>query len=476
VVNPAIELAENGVPISQHLAGDIKEAADKKTNEYGEFPKLRSFLTKNDSWPTYFKEGELLKNPRLAKTLRSIAQLGSDGLYTGEMAQQIVNDVEAAGGILSVDDMANYLPTLRSPLIGSASGFTFAGVPPPSSGGATLIGAARFLSGYSSPLSSAPDTLSVHRMVESLRHAFALRMSLCDPDFNKNTTNAAVQDLMEGDYMEKLRQMTKDNDTLPLTLYGGKKWAQLNDLDGMSEAIKDAHEGDRRLRGRLRHLARPFGYLEDSGTSHLSVVDSDGNAVSITSSVNQVFGSYVFSSSTGILLGNTMDDFGNPGRSNYYGLKPSKENFIAAGKKPLSSMSPTMVFRKIENAGDGDLGKLALVIGGSGGPKIITSVLQVFINYCLLGMSLFDAVARPRVHEQLLYHDAAVTTTEKDNLDQGPLIEVSQRTKEALLNRGHAELLDIDYAGTVQAIGIDLETSRLSAVSDIRKGGTPNGY
>eukprot|EP00980_Cylindrotheca_fusiformis_P004801 scaffold1028_cov135-Cylindrotheca_fusiformis.AAC.11 len=476
VVQPAIDLAENGVPVSQHLAFEIKLAAEEASRKHEEFPSLRSFVTKEDSWLTYFKEGDLLKNPKLAKTLRLIATKGSNGLYTGETAQRLADDVKAVGGILSEKDMTNYLPTLRKPLIGTASGFTIAGIPPPSSGGATLMGAARFLSGYPSPLASAPDTLSVHRMVEALRHAFAIRMSLSDPDFNTNKTATAVKDLTEGDYMEKLRQATLDNDTLPLSLYGGKKWAQLKDVDGKSKVAKDAHEGDRRRSRRLRQLSRRFGYLEDSGTSHLSVVDNDGNAVSVTSSINQLFGSYVFSNSTGIVLGNTMDDFGTPGRSDFYGLKPSKENFIAPGKRPLSSMSPTMVFRKINSEPDDNLGKLALVVGGSGGPKIITSTLQVFINYCLLGMPLFEAVVRPRVHEQLLYHDVAVTTTEKSKLEQGPLIEVPQRTKTALLNRGHSQLLEIDYAGTVQAIGIDMETSLLSAVSDVRKGGTPSGY
>ena len=139
-------------------------------------------------------------------------------------------------------------------------------------------------------------------------------------------------------------------------------------------------------------------------------------------------------------------------------------------------MSPTMVFRKVEGASGDDIGKLALVVGGSGGPKIITAVLQVFINFCMLGMPLFDSVARPRVHEQLVYHDAAVTTTEKAFLDQGSLIEVPQRTKDALLKRGHESLLEIDYTGCVQAVAVDLDTNTLSAVSDIRKGGRPAGY
>jgi gamma-glutamyltranspeptidase len=135
-----------------------------------------------------------------------------------------------------------------------------------------------------------------------------------------------------------------------------------------------------------------------------------------------------------------------------------------------------MVFRREEAADEDDWGKLMLVVGGSGGPKIITAVLQVLINYCMLGMSLFESVARPRIHEQLVYHDSATTTTEKALLEQGLLIAVPQRTKNALLSRGHASLLDVDYAGTVQAVAVDLETNTLSAVSDIRKGGTPAGY
>jgi gamma-glutamyltranspeptidase len=140
-------------------------------------------------------------------------------------------------------------------------------------------------------------------------------------------------------------------------------------------------------------------------------------------------------------------------------------------------MSPTLVFRKTQGLSPNPLGKLVLVLGGSGGPKIITSVLQVVINHLLLGMDLFDSIARPRVHDQLIYHGSAVTTTEKSTLSgQGQLVEVSQRTKDALLRRGRDSLLDIDYAGTVQAISIDLETNMLSAASDIRKGGRPAGY
>ena len=170
-------------------------------------------------------------------------------------------------------------------------------------------------------------------------------------------------------------------------------------------------------------------------------------------------------------------DFGTPGRSNYFGLVPSEANFVAPGKKPLSSMSPMMVFRNSDSGATSDRKKtLALVVGGSGGPKIVSSVLQVIFNVCMVGMNLFDSVARSRVHEQLLYHDSAVTTTERSKIHNDIWISVPNRTRGALLRRGHDTLLNIDYAGTVQAVSVDFETKTLAAMSDIRKGGTPAGY
>jgi gamma-glutamyltranspeptidase len=335
VVEPALQLARDGVPVSAHLAGDIQGMKDS-SKSYGDLAAIRRFLTKHDDWDSGFEEGELLRNPQLAETLSRISIHGSKAFYEGDLADIMAKDVQAEGGILTAEDLRNYVPVLRSPVFGTASGYTLVGVPPPSSGGAAVIGAARFLSGYSLPLASSADALAVHRTAEAMRHVFAIRMSLSDPAFFVNKTAHAVQDLTSSSYMESLRNITKDDSTLPLSQYGGTKWAQLNDDAGAKE-VDDAHEGDRRnLRqpnSVYRTLARRFGYLNDFGTTHLSVVDKDGNAVAITSSVNNIFGSHVFSEATGVLLGNTMDDFGNPGRSNFYGLAPSEENFIYPGKR-----------------------------------------------------------------------------------------------------------------------------------------------
>ncbi|CAB9511446.1 Glutathione hydrolase 1 proenzyme [Seminavis robusta] len=488
VVQPAMELARDGIPVYNHLAQDIRTFQIKQKS-HGGFPTLRKLLTHNDDWKHILKEGEILRNPELAKTLQAVMKEGADAVYTGQRAEQLAQEIQKEGGILTKEDFEKYYPTLRSPAMSdNVFGFRVVGVPPPSSGGAAIIGALRFLKGYAAPLASYADTLSVHRMVEALKHVFAIRMSLADPAYpiRNNDTNATTQDavdaLVQGPYMEELRRLTLDDDILNLSHYGGARFAQLHDTDGQKKAT-DAKEGDRRRylkesqqpqQQQRRRLYDPFGYLEDHGTSHLSVVDKHGNAVAMTTSVNAQFGACVVSESTGIVLNNQMDDFGNPGRPNYFGLKPSEANFIQPGKKPLSSMSPTMVFQA---SPDSDrLGQLRLVLGGSGGPKIITAVLQVIINYLLLGKPLFDSVAKPRIHNQLIYHGAATTTLENSVVHPSEInLLVSNRTRTALAKRGHP-LVDIDYAGTVQAVAVDTETGLMEAVCDIRKGGSPVGY
>lgn len=173
-------------------------------------------------------------------------------------------------------------------------------------------------------------------------------------------------------------------------------------------------------------------------------------------------------------------DFGNPGKENYFGLRPSEANFISPGKKPLSSMSPTMVFEAKANSDEPsetrELGDLRLVLGASGGPKIITAVFQVIINYLLLGKPLFDSVAHPRIHNQLIYRGAATTCLENSSVRPSEInLLVSNRTRTALAKRDH-QLVDMDYAGTVQAVAVDPETGLMIAVCDIRKGGSPVGY
>lgn len=299
VVRPVVELARNGAPINGNLAHEIHSTArsyDPNDPGYG----LRKLLTHNDDWSKPLQEGELLKNEKLADTLEAVMNQGADALYKGERAASLAKDIQNAYGVMTKDDIEGYLPTLRSPVVAhDIQGYSIAGVPPPSSGGAAIVAIARFLAGYETPFSSFAETLSIHRYVEACRHAFAMRMSLSDPDYNTQIVRDVVRDMVEGTYISDLRKATRDNTTLPLSKYGGTKWAQLNDTDGGADA-EDAKEGDRRKR--RRRLWREFGYLEDHGTSHFSVVDADGNAVAMTTSVNMYFGSGIVSESTGVSI------------------------------------------------------------------------------------------------------------------------------------------------------------------------------
>jgi gamma-glutamyltranspeptidase len=239
------------------------------------------------------KRATFLTYPALADTLEAIMEEGTAAIYKGERAEKIAQEIQAAGGIITAEDLANYRPTLYHPLVtepGEVMGFTMVGVPPPSSGGCVVIGAARLLSGYKEAMPVFDDTISEHRIVEAMKHAYAIRMSLSDPNFFANVTEAAVKDLMTGPYMESLRQTIQDDDVLHMWAYGGKKWSQLSDSDAKKTKLVMSEEGhdNRRLKGvdsfgnERRRLAG-FQYLNDHGTTHFSIVDKDGNAFTMTS-------------------------------------------------------------------------------------------------------------------------------------------------------------------------------------------------
>jgi len=229
----------------------------------------------------------------------------------------------------------------------------------------------------------------------------------------------------------------------------------------------------------------------------ISVVDKDGNAVSLTSTINTPFGSGVLSPSTGILLNNEMDDFATPLGPDAYGLSPSEANFISPGKRPLSSMSPTMVFHppgylpsdsNATNSTDATdstdstspgPGSLFMVLGAGGGPKIVTATLQTFLNHAFLGYGLYESLARPRVHDQLLRRSAPEALYDFQKIEEAPVpktyLQLSIRERGVLRRRGH-DLLPHEYLGSCQDVAIDLESGDITAVSDAREGGAPAGY
>ena len=430
LVTPAALLAD-GFAVGQQLAVAI--AAN------------RADIAKNAALAAYLMprgvpllEGEMAANRALAATLRAVAAAGPRAaFYTGARAASLAADIRAAGGNLSVADLDGYVPVIRAPLRADTElGVTLLGAPPPSSGGLGLIFLANFIGGYALPWTAAGE-LRWHRLVEGFKHSFAARMALGDPmdPFVRNNS-AAIASLLSPAFADSLRGVTRDNATQPAVNYGGA----LNPLRNGSGVLPDDH-----------------------GTTHLSVVDAQRNAVALTSTINTGFGAKMLSPSTGILLNNEMDDFSTPGQPNAYGLAPSQANFIRPGKRPLSSMSPTVVLQD---------GKLRAVLGASGGPRIITATAQALLRVLALGQDAGAAVAAPRLHHQLLPEVAWAETTVAPD---GSRIAVPMETILALRRRGDT-VNTTDNGAVVQMIHVDPDTGLLHAVSDLRKGGKPAGY
>lgn len=311
--------------------------------------------------------GDIVKQPILAQTLTNIAE-HPDYLYT-TMASTLAAEIQSLGGILTKEDIINYEPVLREPIKANYSGYQYIGVGGSSSGGPIVVGLLKFMSSFSQPIAS-QGPLYYHRLAEAMKHMFAIRLALGDPDY-VNVTDVYGA-LFSDQYMKNLADLTKDDNVLSLDQYGGK-------------------------------FNLEYSPTKDAGTTHLSVIDKDGNAVGLTSTINTYFGSKVISPSTGILWNNQMDDFSIPNASNYFGLAPSPYNYPEPYKKPLSSMSPSIL---LDTAGN-----VRLVGGGSGGPRIITATAQVILNYLGKGMDLLSSMISPRLHNQLLPNSIDIEST-----------------------------------------------------------------
>lgn len=332
-------------------------------------------------------------------------------------------------------------------------GYKLYGAPPPSSGGVIVAAILQFMSGFKEPIAS-QEGLYYHHLVEAMKHTFAIRMSLGDPDYVNLTS--VMNDLLNGDLINELQQITREDWVLDsIEKYGGPDYG-------------------------VKYQVIP----DDHGTTHISVLDKDGNAVAITSTVNTYFGSKILSTSTGIILNNEMDDFSTPNSSNFFGLAPFTSNYIEPGKKPLSSMSPTILVRKADK-------KVRLIGGASGGPRIITATAQVLLNFLGQGMSLLDSVISSRVHSQLFpqkvyLEDVTLDCTNCLALDSngkpisGQYQKIQSTTNTLLVNalkkRGHNITADTGANfGVCQFIDIEHELdNKMTAVCDPRKGGTPS--
>lgn len=423
LVMPAAGLAQNGFKVSPYLRMQLVATESGIMADKG----LRDTFTSNGS---LLQIGDKCYNRKLANTLAQIAKHGPKVFYNGSIGYNLAKDVLEAGGILTMDDLRHYQVKLREPVSTETMGVKVLSMPPPSSGGPSMILMLNILAQYadSSKISS---PLMTHREIEALKHAFAVRMNLGDPDFAANTTNV-LADMLSTKFAKELQKTIYDNMTFSPPHYGGR-WNQIN----------------------------------DHGTSHMSIVDSERNAVSMTSTINGYFGAKFLSTSTGIILNNEMDDFSMPANASKDVPPPAPANFIHPGKRPLSSMTPTIVLK-------GD--KLKAVVGASGGAKIIAGTTEVFLNHFGKGMDPLSSVMAPRNYHQLIpnvveYEDWKIVT--------GDHIKVPKETRDFLEKRGHV-LRSISGGTICQFVVVQhLESSvtgKLTAVSDPRKGGFPAGF
>ena len=349
VLEPAIKLAEEGFPVSYGFAytlekGHERFAADPSSKAYFEHP---------DGKP--YKAGEILRQPDLAKTLHAIASEGAHGFYEGPVAKLIEDEMKQNGGLITVEDLRNYKPIEREPVRGSYRGYDIVSMPPPSSGGVHVIQILNILEGYDLAKLGHNTADSIHRLVEAMRRAYADRAKyLGDPGFVK----VPAAGLISKQYAAQLRAGI--------------------DVSHASKS-EDISAG------------KPPG-TESEQTTHFSIIDNDGNAVSNTYTLNLAFGSGYSVDGAGFLLNNEMDDFSaKPGAPNAFSLLGGEANAIAPGKRPLSSMAPTIVLKN---------GAPFLVTGSPGGSTIITVVVQEILNVLAYDMNIAEATAAARIHHQ----------------------------------------------------------------------------
>jgi gamma-glutamyltranspeptidase/glutathione hydrolase len=368
LVQPAIDLAEKGFGISERQARELNELHDRfvQLNPEG------TALIKNGKWST----GERLVQKELAHTLELIRDKGRSGFYEGEVAQAVVSEMKRSGGIITSGDLKNYKAIWRKPIVGQYKGFKIITMPPPSSGGIALVQLLKSVEPYPLKKWGFNTDSTVQVVVEAERRAYADRAThLGDPDFY----NVPGRELMKDAYIKDRMNSFNWNKATP------------------SSEVK----------------AGVVTTSEHEETTHYSIVDKEGNAVSITTTLNGSYGSCVVVKGAGFLLNNEMDDFSvKPGAPNMYGLVGGEANAIAPNKRMLSSMTPTI----IEKNGD-----LFMVVGTPGGSTIITSVFQTILNVIEFEQSMQGAVTSKRFHHQWLPDEIQVEEGALDSLTEARL-------------------------------------------------------
>jgi len=362
VMAPAIKLARDGFPLTWG------EAADFHDEYLAKFPESHRVFQRNGD---YYKPGEIFRQPDLARTLERIAK-NPDDFYHGELAREIAAAIQKGGGLITAQDLANYEVKEREPVRGTYRGYEVLSAPPPSSGGIVLIEALNILEGFDLARMQSRSSQSIHFTVEAFRRAFFDRAEfLGDPDFSK----IPVAQLLDKKYAAAWR------DSIDLEHASPSKELKRPEIFSQLEQYAAQHP-----------LETPAH--ESNHTTHYSIIDSEGNAVSVTTTINDWFGSRVTADGLGFLLNDEMDDFSSkPGVPNSDGLIQGSANAIGPGKRPLSSMTPTIVVHD---------GKTVMVLGSPGSSKIITTVANVLMGVVDYKMNIQEAVDAPRFHNQWL--------------------------------------------------------------------------
>ncbi len=431
VIAPAIKLAREGYALTW------EEAEDLHDKHLAEFPESRRVFQRNGD---YYKPGELFRQPDLARTLERIAEKPDD-FYHGALARELAAAMQKGGGLITADDLAHYEVKEREPVRGTYRGYEVISAPPPSSGGTLLIESLNILEAYDLGKMGNRSAQSMHYTLEAFRRAFFDRAEFMgDPDFSK----IPVAQLIDKKY--------------------GLAWGETID------PARATPSGDLKRPAVFSQLEQyaaehPPAMVphETNHTTHYSVMDADGNAVSVTTTINDWFGSRVTADGLGFLLNDEMDDFSSkPGVPNSDGLLQSEMNAIGPGKRPLSSMTPTIVVRG---------GKTVMVLGSPGSSKIITTVANVLMGVVDYGMNIQEAVNAPRFHHQWM--------PDVVNVEQW----FSPDTLNLLLHMGYKIEIGLHYGTEVvpywseaECIAVDAKTGdRLGAV-DGRSGGKAVGY
>ncbi len=410
---PAAQLAEEGFPINRHYAARIAASVV----ELKQFEAARAIFLHTDG--TAFQTGEILKQPDLAKSYRAIAASGTDWFYRGPFAEAASNWMRRNGGLLAAEDFQKYQVRIREPVKTTYRGYEIVGFPPPSSGGVHVAQILNILESFDLKSMGANSADFIHVVAEAMKLAFADRAFwLGDPDFAP-----VPRGLVSKEYAARLARQIKLDRTTPVPQHGTP--------EGAGQNVFGKH------------------------TTHFSTADAEGNWVACTATVNTSFGSKVVVPGTGVVLNNQMDDFSSqPGVSNFFGLIGAEANAVAPGKRPLSSMSPTIVLKE---------GKPILSVGAAGGPTIISQTLLAIINTIDFGLPVEAALAQARFHHQWKPDELQIER------------RVSETVRHELERRGHS-LRVVDSLGAMQAVGLGSHGKEFAGAHDPRLEGKAAGF